>query len=218
MPDSRFAVPLPGNLPVTNESTVHVIDDDDAARDSIVFLLSAAGFSVCAHASAKAFLETISDGQAGCIVTDVRMPDIDGLDLLRRLKGLKLEWPVIVMTGQADIPIAVQAIKLGAVDFLEKPFDADTLIDGVRFALGDRADHGRDVQRSDIQQRLAILSPLERQVLDALVEGRFDKLITPGSGLSERTVALHRANMMSKMQATGLAHLVRLTLIAGHQI
>lgn len=211
---SRFAVPLPGNLPVINNSTVHVIDDDVAARDSVAFLLSAASFSVRTHASARAFLEALSDCQAGCIVTDVRMPEIDGLELLRRLKGLEMKWPVIVMTGHADVPIAVQAIKLGAVDFLEKPFDADKLIDGVRFALGDPAKHGRDVQRSDIQQRLAALSPLERQVLDGLVEGRLDELVIPGSGLSERTVAVHRANVMSKMRATGLADLVRLTLIA----
>ena len=197
-----------------NDPIVHVIDDDDAARDSLAFLLSTAGFSVRAHASAKVFLDVLPDSEAGCIVTDVRMPEISGLDLLHHLKSREIEWPVIVTTGQADVPVAVRAIRLGAVDFIEKPFNADTLIDAVKFALGDRANDARNAQRSEIQGRLATLAPLERQVLDAVVEGRLGNLTAQGLGLNERAVALHRANMMSKMQATGLAHLVRLMLIA----
>ena len=200
-----------------SEPIVHVIDDDDAARDSLAFLLSAAGFSVRPHASAKVFLDVLPDIEAGCIVTDVRMPEINGLDLLRHLKSREIEWPVIVMTGHADVPVAVQAIKLGAIDFIEKPFDADSLIDAVTYALGDGVNDARSVQRSEIQRRLASLSALERRVLDALVGSRLDNLVTEDPSLNERTVALHRANMMSKMQATGLAHLVRLMLVVGLQ-
>ena len=196
------------------DRVVHVIDDDAAARDSLAFLLSAANFSVRPHASAKAFLDAIPGIEAGCIITDVRMPEINGLDLLRRLKDRRIDWPVIVMTGQADVPVAVEAIRLGAVDFIEKPYDAETLLNAVRFALGGSANDARDAQRSEVGRKLAGLSPVEREVLDALVDGRHNDTIARELGLNARTVEIHRANVMSKMQATSLAHLVRLMLLA----
>jgi two-component system response regulator FixJ len=200
---------------MTSDPLVHVIDDDEAARDALAFLLSAEKFAVRPHASARAFLDVLPDSEAGCIVTDVRMPEINGLDLLRRLKSREIDWPVIVMTGQADVPVAVQAIKLGAVDFIEKPYEADVLLEAVRSALGGKGNKVRDLQRSEIKQRLASLLPLEGQVLEALIDGRLDNTIAQELGLSAHAVAVHRANMMSKMRAANLAHLVRLMLMTG---
>ena len=199
---------------MTSDPVVHVIDDDDAARDALAFLLSAEKFEVRPHASARAFLNVLPESEAGCIITDVRMPEINGLDLLRRLKSREIDWPVIVMTGQADVPVAVQAIRLGAVDFIEKPYEADVLLEAVRSALGGEGNKVRDLQRAEIQRRLASLLPLERQILEALIDGRLGNSIVQELGLSAHAVAVHRANMMSKMQAANLAHLVRLMLIA----
>ena len=156
---------------MTGKSVVHVIDDDDAVRDALAFLLRVENFSVRAYESGKAFLDAVPAAQAGCVITDVRMPDIDGLDLLRDLKTREIDWPVIVMTGRADVPVAIEAIKSGAIDFIEKPYDAEVLLGAVRFALGGQATGARDVQRTEIQQKLAALSREEQQVLDALVRG-----------------------------------------------
>jgi two-component system, LuxR family, response regulator FixJ len=199
---------------MANDPIVHVIDDDDAARDALRFLLSAANFSVRTYASAKAFLDAIPTAEAGCVITDVRMPEITGLELLRRLKGRGIGWPVIVITGQADVPIAIEAIKSGAVDFIEKPYNAEALLDAVSIALGGQADGARDARRAEIQQKLAVLSPDERQVLEALVDGRFNNSTAHDLDSSVRTVEVHRANVMTKMQATSLSHLVRMMLLA----
>jgi two-component system response regulator FixJ len=193
---------------------VHVIDDDDAARDALGFLLSAANFSIRTYESAKAFLDAIPTTEAGCVISDVRMPEITGLELLRRLKGRGIGWPVIVITGQADVPVAIEAIKTGAVDFIEKPYDAEALLGAVRFALSGHANDARDAQRTEIQQKLATLSPHERLVLEALVEGRSNNSIADDLDSSVRTVEVHRANVMTKMQARSLSHLVRMTLLA----
>jgi two-component system response regulator FixJ len=193
---------------------VHVIDDDDAARDALAFLLSASDFSVRTYESAKAFLDAIPAAKAGCIITDVRMPEITGLELLRRLKGRGIDWPVIVITGQADVPVAIEAIKNGAVDFIEKPYDSDALLGAVKIALGGHADDARDAQRTELQQKLATLSPSERQVLQGLVDGRSNNSIANDLGSNLRTVEVHRANMMTKMQARSLSHLVRIMLLA----
>jgi len=199
---------------MASDPVVHVIDDDDAARDALGFLLSAANFSIRTYESAKAFLDAIPTTEAGCVITDVRMPEITGLELLRRLKGRGIGWPVIVITGQADVPVAIEAIKTGAVDFIEKPYDAEALLGAVRFALSGHANDARDAQRTEIQQKLATLSPSERLVQEALVEGRSNNSIADDLDSSVRTVEVHRANVMTKMQARSLSHLVRMTLLA----
>ena len=199
---------------MANDPVVHVIDDDDAARDALGFLLSAANFSVRTYESAKVFLDAIPAAEAGCVITDVRMPEITGLELLRRLKTRGIGWPVIVITGQADVPVAIEAIKSGAVDFIEKPYDAETLLDAVSLAVGGQADGARDARRVELQQKLAALFPDERQVLTALVGGRSNSSIANDLDSSVRTVEVHRANVMTKMQARSLSHLVRMTLLA----
>jgi two-component system, LuxR family, response regulator FixJ len=199
---------------MASDPVIHVIDDDDAARDALQFLLSAANFSVRTYESAKGFLDAIPAAEAGCVITDVRMPEITGLELLHRLKTRGIGWPVIVITGQADVPVAIEAIKGGAVDFIEKPYDAETLLDAVSLAVDGQADEARDARRVELQQKLAALSPDERQVLTALVGGRSNSSIANDLDCSVRTVEVHRANVMTKMQARSLSHLVRMTLLA----
>jgi two-component system response regulator FixJ len=201
-------------MPMTGNPVVHVIDDDDAAREALSFLLSTDNFLVHAYASAKAFLSALPAVEAGCIITDVRMPEMSGLELLRQLKGSRISWPVIIMTGQADVPIAIEAIKSGAVDFIEKPYDAEVMLGAVRFALGGEASDARDAQRLDTQQKLATLSAHERRVLEALVNGRPNKSIASDLGLNGHIIEVHRASVMTKMQATSLSHLVRIVLLA----
>ena len=193
---------------------VHVVDDDDAARDALTFLLSSANFLVHAYESAKTFLNAIPAVEVGCVITDVRMPEINGLELLRRLKSREIGWPVIVITGQADVPVAIEAIKSGAVDFIEKPYDPEVLLDAVRFALNRQTNDAREAQRTELRQKLAALSPHERQVLEALVDGRSHKSIADDLGSNVHTVEVHRASVMTKMQATSLSHLVRMMLLA----
>ncbi|RRH91023.1 response regulator [Mesorhizobium tamadayense] len=194
---------------------VHVVDDDVDVRKSLGFLLATADFAVRLHESATAFLATEPKEIDGCIVTDVRMPGIDGIEFLRQLKARGLRAPVIVMTGHADVALAVQAMKEGAADFIEKPFDDQVLIDAIRSALSSRnkatATHP---QSSDIRKNLDTLSERERQVLDGLVSGLPNKTIAYDLGISPRTVEIHRANVMSKMGAGSLSHLVRMALIA----
>jgi two-component system response regulator FixJ len=195
---------------MANDVMVHVIDDDDAARDALRFLLSTDGFSVRTYESAKVFLDMMPADEAGCIITDVRMPEISGLELLRRLKAIQPTWPVIVITGQADVPVAIEAIKSGAVDFIEKPYEAEVLLGAVRFALSGRASGTGEIQQAEIQRRLETLSTRERQVADALVEGRLNSAIANDLKSDIRTIEAHRANLMSKMRATSLSHLVRM--------
>src|SRR5277367_1495148 len=195
---------------------VHVIDDDEALRESLVFLLRTAQIEVKSHASAAAFLEALPEGQVGCVVTDVRMPGLSGLELLRRLKDLKVDVPVIVITGHGDVPLAVEAMKSGAADFLEKPFDDEVLLASVRSALRQRDGAAkRQSERTEIESRLAALSNRERDVLGGLVAGRANKQIAFDLGISPRTVEIYRANLMNKMQAGSLSDLVRMALIIG---
>ena len=142
------------------------------------------------------------------------MPEISGLDLLRRLKAREIDWPVIVMTGQADVPVAIEAIKSGAVDFIEKPYDAEVMLGAVKVALDRQANTARETQRTAIQRKLAALSSHERQVLQFLVDGHLNSSIARDLGLNIRVVEVHRANVMAKMQATNLSHLVRMMLLA----
>ena len=197
------------------ESTVHVIDDDEALRDSLTFLLRTARLDVQSYPSATAFLEALPEANLSCVITDVRMPGMSGIDLLRRLRERKISVPVIVITGHGDIPLAVEAMRIGAIDFLEKPFDDKVLIASVKAALrqkeGEAKRHG---ERAEIEGRLAALSNRERDVLGGLVAGRANKQIAFDLGISPRTVEIYRANLMSKMQAGSLSDLVRMALIA----
>jgi two-component system response regulator FixJ len=200
---------------MSNDGVVHVIDDDDAVRESLAFLLGTADVAVRTYDSAVAFLAALPEIEAGCIVTDVRMPEIDGLELLQCLKDRAVGLPVIVVTGHGDVPLAVEAMKLGAVDFLEKPFDDESLLAAVRSALDRRREDDRtETRKVEIQVKLDALSPRERQVLDGLVAGHPNKTIAFDLGISPRTVEVYRANVMTKMQAASLSDLVRMTLIA----
>jgi len=157
---------------MSTEDTVHVIDDDDAMRESLAFLFKSAKVPVQTYESATAFLDQAPQLTSGCIVTDVRMPGLSGIDLLKRLRELKMTIPVIVVTGHGDVPLAVDAMKYGASDFLEKPFDDDILLAAVRTALSRQVtNHEHEAQRAQIERRLELLSPRERQVLDGLVAG-----------------------------------------------
>jgi two-component system response regulator FixJ len=197
------------------EATVHVIDDDDAVRDSLVFLLASARIPAVAYSSAKAFLAAFDANAVGCVVTGIRMPEMSGLELLQHLNTDGARPPVIVITGHADVPLAVEAMKLGAADFIEKPFDEETLLASVRQAL-DR--HRHDGERGTAQAKaralIATLSAREKQVLDGLVAGHPNKTIAFDLGISPRTVEIYRANVMTKMQAGSLSELVRMAFSA----
>lgn len=194
---------------------VHVIDDDDAVRDSLAVVLEAAGLTVSSYASAGAFLEQVDKAPSGCVVTDVCMPEMSGLELLKRLSDRLPQFPVIVLTGEADVPTAVEALKNGALDLIEKPYSAQTIVDAVRQALTQlevRSD--RDSRRSEVAERLAALSAREREVLEGVVKGDSNKEIARHLGISPRTVEAYRANLMMKMGAESLSELVRMTIEA----
>ena len=195
---------------------VHVIDDDDAVRDSLAFLLETADLSVRTYASAVEFLDAVPTMTHGCIVTDVRMPEMSGVDLARRLKELGVPDPVIVITGHADVPLAVEAMKAGVADFIEKPFDDEVILSAIRTAL-ERG--GKDIEgaaeRARIAERIAALSGREHEVLEGLVAGHANKVIAYDLGISARTVEVYRANVMTKMGASSLSELVRMALIVG---
>jgi two-component system, LuxR family, response regulator FixJ len=199
-----------------DKPVVHVIDDDEALRESLSFLLGTAHFEVRVYDSAVRFLEGLGQAEPGCIITDVRMPGMSGLDLLRQLAALGATFAVIVITGHGDVPLAVEAMKLGAIDFLEKPFDDNALIAAVRSALNRRErDLEHDSEKLEIHGRIAALSNRERQVLEGLVAGQANKTIAFALGISPRTVEIYRANLMTKMHASSLSDLVRMALLAG---
>jgi len=195
---------------------VHVIDDDEASRQSLEFLLQTADLEVRSYASAAIFLDLAPSLASGCVITDVRMPGMSGIELLRRLKELSVDVPVIVITGHGDVPLAVEAMKVGAIDFLEKPFDDDVLLKSVRSALAHHdGQQQRNSERAEIEARVATLSNRERDVLSGLISGRANKQIAYDLGISPRTVEIYRANLMNKMQAGSLSELVRMALVAG---
>jgi two-component system, LuxR family, response regulator FixJ len=198
-----------------SEGVVHIIDDDAAMRDSVAFLLSATGLDVRSHESAQAFLQELPSVEGGCVVTDVRMPGIDGLELLRLLQEMGKGLPVIVMTGHGDVPLAVKAMRLGAADFVEKPFDDEIMIDAVRSALSSAASLPARNAGDEMSSRIASLSRRERQVLGGLVEGQTNKEIARKFDLSPRTVEVYRAKLMTKMQANNISELVRFAVRAG---
>ncbi len=193
---------------------VHLIDDDEDVRRAVAFMLGTTGLAVRVYESASAFLAQDGGDLTGCIISDVRMPGVDGLGLMRQLKERGQDIPVIVMTGHADVPLAVEAMKNGAIDFIEKPFTDDTMLAAVEVALG-RAGKGRDSGLDDVRARMASLTPREREVLDGLLAGHPNKTIAYDLGLSPRTVEVHRANVMTKMCASSLSELVRQALLAG---
>jgi two-component system response regulator FixJ len=199
-----------------DEGIVHVIDDDDAMRESLAFLFKSAKVPVVTYEAANLFLDKLSGVKGGCVVTDVRMPGMSGIDLLKRLRELNCTIPVIVITGHGDVPLAVEAMKYGASDFLEKPFDDDLILAAVRTALSDQAaSQEEQALRASIVRRLELLSARERQVLDGLVAGHPNKTIAFDLGISPRTIEIYRANVMTKMEAASLSELVRMALTAG---
>jgi two-component system response regulator FixJ len=197
-----------------NDPVVHVIDDDGAMRESLAFLLDASGMLARTWESAASFLDQFDAAEAGVIVTDVRMPGLSGLDLVRRLKAREPALPIIMITGHGDVPLAVEAMKAGVVDFLEKPFDDESLLRAIRAALADQSKaQGDEAARERIRQALADLTPREREVLEGVVEGKLNKVIASDLSISPRTVEVYRANVMSKTGARSLSELVRMVLL-----
>lgn len=201
---------------MVHKGKVYVIDDDEAMRESLDFLLGAADFQVTLFESAQHFLDAFPTIDFGCVVSDVRMPGIDGIELLKRLKAGGSLFPVVIMTGHGDVPLAVEAMKLGAMEFLEKPFEDDRLIGMIETALR-MAEPGvkSEAATLEIQSRIASLSPRERQVMDGLIAGLSNKLIARDYDISPRTIEVYRANVMTKMQAASLSELVRLAMRGG---
>jgi two-component system response regulator FixJ len=196
------------------QATVHIIDDESAIRDALSLMLTIEGYTVRTYESAGTFLEMVRQDEGGCVVTDVRMPEISGLDLLAAMKERGVSIPIIVMTAHADVPLAVQAMKGGAFDFLEKPFDGDTLLTSVRNALILQDDEcARGAEMRMLQDRLTKLTPREREVLVGLLKGQQNKVIAAELGIGVRTIEAHRASVMTKMQAGSLSELVRIALV-----
>jgi two-component system response regulator FixJ len=196
-----------------DDYTVHVVDDEEAVRKSLAFLLTMSGFTVRVHESATGFLAAAPAIRNGCLITDLRMPDMSGVELLRNLKSADLRIPSIVITGHGDVPMAVEAMKAGALDFIEKPFEDEHLIEAVKRAaaqLTETADWMVDT--STVQSRLDDLTDRERQVLSGVVAGLANKTIAFDLNISPRTVEVHRASVMAKMQAKSLPELVRMAL------
>jgi two-component system, LuxR family, response regulator FixJ len=199
-------------------ATVAVIDDDEAVRDSLQALLEANGYVVSAYGTAESFLGSYREGQAGCALVDLQMPGMDGLALLSKLQEMKAMVPVVMVTGHGDVPLAVKAIKAGAVDFIEKPYPNQLILETVRRAL-QAVMHVRADEKgaAEFAARIQGLTPREREVLDQLVIGHANKIIAYELKISPRTVEIHRANLMKKMQADSLSHLVRMVLAARGQ-
>jgi two-component system, LuxR family, response regulator FixJ len=194
--------------------TVFVVDDDEAIRDSLMLLLHAEGLLAASFASADAFLDTYRAGTPGCVIADVRMPGMTGIELMERLHAAGAAIPVILITGHGDIPMAVSALKRGAADFFEKPFDDNLLLARIRETLAqDDTDRRRQSHREALRARLANLTPREHEIMAILVEGHPNKVIAAQFAISPRTIEVHRARIMEKMQARNLSDLVRMALL-----
>jgi FixJ family two-component response regulator len=196
--------------------TIFVVDDDSAVRDALKLLLRSVGQAVETYGSAQEFLDAYSEDRPGCLVLDIRMPGMSGLELQQRLNEKHSILPIIFITGHGDVPMAVEAMQAGAVDFIQKPFRDQDLIDRINQALEkDSSNRAALGERNDIRRRLETLTPREREVLDLVVHGKANKVIAGDLKLSQRTVEIHRARVMEKMQASSLAHLVRMVLEVG---
>jgi len=201
---------------MSDKTVIHVIDDDAAMRDSLAFLLDVNGFRPQVYESADAFLKGTNVDVARCIVSDIRMPGMTGVELVRKLKGGGSTCPVILITGHGDVALAVEAMKAGAADFIEKPFDDEALLGAIRSALNaGPAVPGDSSARKEAEARLADLSPRERDVLQGLVAGKINKVIAHDLSISPRTVEVYRANIMAKTGARSMSELMRLALAAG---
>ncbi len=199
-----------------SEPVVHIVDDDPAMRESVAFLLDTENLATRVYDGAHALLARAGELEPGCVVTDIRMPDMNGLELVGELKKRGVAHPVIVLTGHADVALAVEAMKAGVLDFLEKPFQDETLLSAVRAALArGEGDTGKAKERAEIEARLSQLTPREHDVFEAVVAGDSNKAAAIRLGISPRTVEIYRANVMDKMQARTLSDLVRMALIRG---
>jgi two-component system, LuxR family, response regulator FixJ len=203
-------------MPPEPEAIVFVVDDDRAMRDSLRWLLESIGLTVRTYATAAEFLREHQPSQPGCLVLDVRMPGMSGLDLQAELVQRGAELPTIVVTGHAEVAMAVRAVKAGAIDFIEKPFSDQLLLDRVRQALEiDRQSREVRARREEARRRLASLSGREREVLELVAAGKANKEVAAALGLSTKTVEVHRAHVMSKMAVDSLAELIRVAILAG---
>jgi two-component system response regulator FixJ len=192
-----------------------VVDDDSAVRDALKILLRMSGYRVEVFESALAFLKDADIPSAACLIADIRMPDMDGLELQQTLVRRGVELPVIIMTGHGDVPLAVKAMKAGAIDFLEKPFEEANLLASIKTALAKRAiGHAKSEEGEKVRARLTELTPREKEVLDQLVEGHQNKMIAHNLDISPRTVEVYRGRIMEKLQARSIAELVRMVLSA----
>lgn len=201
---------------MTDKTVIHVVDDDEAMRDSIAFLLDVNGFQPLVYASANAFQAESRLNASSCIVSDIRMPGMNGIELVRKLKSEGSACPVILVTGHGDVGLAVEAMKAGAVDFIEKPFDDVVLLGAIRSALDARSTvQGDSAARNEAEAQLAELSPRERDVLQGLVAGKINKVIAHDLSISPRTVEVYRANLMAKTGARSVSELMRIALTAG---
>jgi two-component system response regulator FixJ len=194
--------------------TIAIVDDDEAVRDALRLLLKLSGYEVETYESARAFLTSGGALRSACLVTDIRMPDMDGIELQYEVKGQSPNLPVIIMTGHGDIPLAVRAMKAGAVDFLEKPFAEEALLDSVRTALSRSSASALKGPAHPVAEKIHQLTSREKQVLDLIVEGNQNKMIAHTLGISVRTVEVYRGRLMEKMDARTVADLVRMTLAA----
>jgi two-component system response regulator FixJ len=198
------------------ERTVFVVDDDEAALDSLVMLLRSDGLNPSGFSSATAFLEALKPEARGCIISDVRMPGMDGVQLIKTLKAMRCLLPVIVITGHADVTVAVQAMKSGAADFVQKPYESELILRLVRGCLEDNDDAvDASAKRDRVRRRIESLTARERQVLDLIMQGASNKMVAANLSISPRTVEIYRANVMSKMRVDSLSELIRLTLSSG---
>ncbi|WP_029934800.1 response regulator FixJ [Sphingomonas sp. UNC305MFCol5.2] len=198
-----------------SEPVVHVVDDDEGVRSSLSFLLGCSEIATRTYETAVEFLKAVPTMEHGCIITDVRMPQMSGLELVARLKSMGVADPVIVVTGHADVPMAIQALHAGVSDFIEKPFSDEAILIAVRTALARQQNRDEiERERDEVQRRLATLSGREREVMERLIEGKANKVIAYDLDISARTVEVYRANVMTKMDARTLSELVRMVMIA----